>query len=208
MSRRFNIGRIAEQGQNAVISQFAKPNKICHPACYRRYINFKVSRMNHRTDRSADCECNCIRNTVVNADKLNGKTADPEYGARFFCKDLSVVKQILLFQLQFNQRCGQRRGINRNIQFLQHERNCPDMVFMTVCNDHAPDTAGIVAQVSDIRKHHINAVHVLIRESHAAIDNNQVVPEFNHGHVFPDFSQTAKRDYFQFRCHSFSLIII
>ena len=72
------------------------------------------------------------------------------------------------------------------------------MVLMAVGQDQAPDFLRVGLQISHVRQHDVHAVHVLIREAHAAVHNDNVAAEFIGSHIFSDFSQTAQGNDFQF----------
>ena len=101
--------------------------------------------MYHGAHRSLNCERNGIRDAVVHPNEFYRKAANPENGSGFLGKNLCIVKKIMLFQFQLDQRGRQRSRIDRNIQLFQDVRNRADMILMTVGNDHAADAACIVS---------------------------------------------------------------
>ena len=131
-------------------------------------------------------------------DEFDGEIAETEDGSRLFGKDLGIIQEVVLFQLQFYQRRRQRRCVDGDVQFPEHIGNGADMVFMTVSQDQAADAGGIVAQISDVGQNHVHPVHIFIREAHAAVYDDDVAPVLKGSHILADLTETAKRDDFKF----------
>ena len=65
------------------------------------------------------------------------------------------------------------------------------MILVTVCDDDAPEFFPVTPDISEIRYHAVDARHVLFRETHAAVDDDDVVVVFKGGHVLADLADTA-----------------
>ena len=78
------------------------------------------------------------------------------------------------------------------------------MIFMAVCDDQTADPAFIVAEIGYIRKYDVDPVHIFIRKSKTAVNNDHIASELKYCHVLPDLAQPAERNDFQFRCHGSS----
>ena len=154
--------------------------------------------MDDGSKRRADREGNRIGNTVIDVDKLDRKAAEAEGRSRLFRKDLRIIQQILFFKLQFDKRRRQRQRIDRDIQFAHQIRHSSDVVFVPVREDQALDAVGICLEICKIRQNDIDTVHVLVRKSHTAVDDDDIAPELEYSHIFADLSEAAKRDNFQF----------
>ena len=72
--------------------------------------------------------------------------------------------------------------------------------------EDAPDFALVFDQVAYIGYDHVDAVHVIVGEAHAAVHHNDVAAVFVDGEVFADLVETAKGNNFQFFCHDNSFI--
>ena len=145
-----------------------------------------------------------IKDAVIDMDELYCKAADPKNSPRFFREYLRIIQKIVFLELQFDQRRCERRGIDRNIKLFQDIGYGADMILVPMCDNQTANSARIVSQVGDIRKNHIDSIHIFIRKSHSAIDQQKIIAEFNNRHIFPDFTQTAEWYNFKLRCHSFS----
>lgn len=108
----------------------------------------------------------------------------------------------MLFQLELNDRCRQGGGIDRHIQLLEHVWDRTDVILMPVCDDHAADAVFVCFQIADVRDDHVDAVEVLIRKAHAAVDKEHVLAILIDGEILTDLTEPAERDDFQFGCHS------
>ena len=71
-----------------------------------------------------------------------------------------------------------------------------DMVLVTVGDEHAPQLRLVGYQVGKIGDHQVYAVHVFVREAHAAIHYDHILAVFQDGDVFSNLIQTAQGDNF------------
>ena len=76
---------------------------------------------------------------------------------------------------------------------LEQVRYAADMVFVAMGEYQGLDLVETVLDVVEIRQDQVNARLLLLREKHAAIDEQQVAVVFDHVHVAADFAETAKR---------------
>ena len=79
------------------------------------------------------------------------------------------------------------------------------MVLVSVGEKDAPDPGLILDQIAVIGNDHVNAVHIVVRETHTAVNDNDVVLILDDGHVLADLIQSAKRNDLQFFCHKILL---
>ena len=77
----------------------------------------------------------------------------------------------------------------------------PDVVLMPVGDEDAPDLSLIFDEIAHIGNDHVDAVHIVIREPHAAVHHDDVVAILIDCQVLADLIQTAQRDDFQFFSH-------
>lgn len=68
------------------------------------------------------------------------------------------------------------------------------MILVSVCDKDASELLLVASDISEIRDDAVNAGHVLFREAHAAVDDDDVVIVFEGGHVLADLSDTAQRN--------------
>ena len=65
------------------------------------------------------------------------------------------------------------------------------MVLVAVSDDDALKLLVISSDVCKIRNNAVDARHVLFREAHAAVDDDDVVVVFEGGHVLADLANAA-----------------
>ena len=75
------------------------------------------------------------------------------------------------------------------------------MVLVAVSKDNTFYPVGIGFKIRYIRNDYINSVHLLVRKTKTAVNNNNIGAAFKGGHVFSYFTETTERDYFYFWCH-------
>ena len=68
------------------------------------------------------------------------------------------------------------------------------MVLVSVGQEDAADAVLILNQISEVGDDHVDAVHIVIGETHAHVDDDDVVAVLKDGQVFADLVQTAKGD--------------
>ncbi len=114
---------------------------------------------------------------------------------------LDLIGQSMLFELQAHQSRRQARGIDGAVDLLHHIRHCADMVLVAMGEYHAAHTGFVFHEIAHIRYHHIDAVHILIGKTHAAIDDKDIPAVLVHIQVLTDLIETAKSHDLQFFCH-------
>ena len=114
---------------------------------------------------------------------------------------LGFGHQAVLLQLQLDQPRAHPGGIDGRIHRTQHIGDGPDVVLMSVGDEDAPDLALVLDEIAHIGNDHVDAVHIVIREPHAAVHNDDVVAILIDRQVLTDLVQTAQRDDFQFFSH-------
>ena len=72
------------------------------------------------------------------------------------------------------------------------------MILVAMGQDQALNPGRVSLQVCKVRKHDIDAVHIFIGKTHAAVDDDHVASEFKYSHILADLTKAAKRDNFQF----------
>ncbi len=62
--------------------------------------------------------------------------------------------------------------------------------------EHAADAVLVLDEIRHVGDDKIDAVHILVREAQAAVDDDDILAVFQHGHILTDLIQAAKRDDF------------
>ena len=114
--------------------------------------------------------------------------------------ELDLVRQPVFLQLQLNQTVGHSGAMDGTVNFPHGVGNGTDVVLVAVGDEEAPQLFLVFHQVGEVGDHQIHAVHVLLREAHAAVYHDHVLAVLQDGDVLADLIQTAQRDNFQFFC--------
>ena len=101
-------------------------------------------------------------------------------------------------QLQLDQAVGHGGAVDGAIDLLHGVGDGADVVLVTMGDEEALELVGICHQVGKIGDHEIHAVHILVGEGHAAVDDDHILAILQDGAVLADLVQTAQRDDFQF----------
>ena len=118
--------------------------------------------------------------------------------------ELGPVQQAVLLQLQLDEPRRHAGGVDGGVQGPQHIGQGPDVVLVAVGDEDTPDLALVLNQVADVWDDHVDAVHVIVGETHAAVHHNDVAAVLVDGEVLADLVKTAKGNNFQFFCHDYS----
>src|SRR6185503_17159779 len=102
----------------------------------------------------------------------------------------------VLDELRFDQRQGQRRGVDVPANEPGDVRHGPDMVFVTV-RQHEPGDTVLMFQIAQIRNDSIDAEQLRVREHHAGVDNDRRVVASQRHHVHAELAESAERHHFE-----------
>ena len=82
------------------------------------------------------------------------------------------------------------------------------MVLVAVGDEKAADAVPVFYQIRHVGNHQVDAVHVPVREAHAAVHHDDLAAVLIDGHVLADLVQTAKGNDFHFFCQNFLLLFV
>ena len=129
-------------------------------------------------------------------DELHREGPGLHHIPRLAGNDLRFVQQAVLLQLQPDQPRGHAGGVNWGVDGAQHIGQRANVVLVAVGDEDAPDLGLVFDQVAHVGDDHVDAVHIVVGETHAAVHDNDIVAELVYGHVLADLIQTAKRNNF------------
>ena len=155
--------------------------------------------MNDCTCRGMNCNSHRIRYGMIYMDKLNIKASQFNVAAFFDNIKSCGMIYTMLFKFVFHKTDCQSGSVNRNIEFLQKERNTSYVVFMTVCENQTSDFIKILFKVSKIRDNKVYTKHITVRESHSAVQNNNIVVTFKNSDILSYLIKTAQKGDFNNR---------
>ena len=190
-ARALDVCGVAQEGEHALVSELAQARKVDH-AVLRHCVNFEVAREDERADRRFDREGHRVRDRVVHMDELNLEAPGLHDLTCLVCKELDPAFEVVLFQLELHKPGCQPRTMDRAVELLHGIGNAADVVLVAVCQKHAADFFLILDQVCHVRDDKVDAVHVVLGESEAAVDDDDVLAVFENGHIFADLIESPK----------------
>ena len=192
-----HIGGVGQHGKHPFVAQLTQPGQVDHPVGTGG-IDLKVAGHYYGSHGGFDGEGNGVGDGVVYMDEFHGKAAGPHHIAGLVGNQLYGGIQIVFLQLQFNQAVGHGGAVNGTVDLLHAVGNGPDVIFVTVGDEHAPQLLLVCHQIGEVGNHQIHAVHPLIRETNAAVHDDHILAIFQNGDVLADFIQSAQGNNFQF----------
>ena len=88
--------------------------------------------------------------------------------------------------------------VNWNVYLPQQKRNRSNMIFVAVSQDQRGDLVPILINKGEIRYDYVDPVDIVLRESHACVNDDRFAATAHRHHVQSKFANTAQRNYFQF----------
>ena len=198
MSRALYVGAVRQQAQHALLAQLAEARDVGNAALHGRNVDLEVARLDHDAQRRVQRDSHSVGDGVVDVDQLHLHAPGTEALARLHGDDLHLLEQAELRQLDLHQPRSQAGGVDRRGQLLQHIRQRADVILMSVREHDSPDLFGVFLQVGDVRDDHVDAVHLLVRKAHTAVDHHNVTAVLIGRHVLADLAESAERNDFQF----------
>ena len=120
---------------------------------------------------------------------------------------LGGVQQLVLLQFQADQPQGHPGGVDGGLEGPQHIGQRPDVVLVPVGEKNAPDLVLVLDEIAHIGDHHVHTVHVVVREPHAHVYDDDVVAILVDGEILADLIEPAQGNDFQFFCHNNSFSV-
>ena len=194
-----HVGGVRQHRQHALISQLAQPRQI-HHAVVGSGVDLEVAGEYHRTHGGADGEGYRVGDGVVHVDELHGEASGLYYVTGLVGDELDLVCQPVLFQLQLNKTAGHGGAVDGAVHVPHGVWDGTNVVFVAVGDEHAPQLFLVGHKIGKIGDDQIDAVHVFLREAHAAVDHDHIFSVFQDGTVLADLVKAAQRNNFQFFC--------
>ena len=193
-SRMLRIGGVAHKGKDPLPSDLREPLKIDRIAEDRRIIDLEISCVEEHTRRGVQCECCGILDRVIGLDKFDLDVTERHDITEIHDVPADDVQHLVLLELVLDQGHRELCRINGHIDLAEHIRDRPDVVLMTMCDHKSLYLAVVLFQIKCIRKHKINTQHVIFREGHTAVNDDDGIPVLDRGNVHSDLLQTAERN--------------
>ena len=141
-------------------------------------------------------------------DELHIELAHPDHLPGLHGDELGLLEEAVLLKLQLDEPRGQAGAVDGHVHLPEDVGHGPDMVLVSVGDEQSPDAVLVLDEVRHIGDHQVNAVHILVGEAHAAVDDDDLAAVLIDGHVLADLVEAAKRDDFHFFCQNFALLFV
>ena len=144
-------------------------------------------------------------------DELHVELAHPDHLPGLHGDELGLLEEAVLLQLQLDEPRREPGAVYGHVHLAQDVGDGSDVVLVSVGDEQPPDTALVLDEVCGVGDDQVDAVHVPVREAHAAVHHNEFAAVFINCHVLADLVETAKGDNFHFFrqiCTLLLLIII
>ena len=106
---------------------------------------------------------------------------------------MRVAFDAVLLEFVLDKPNGDCSSVNWNINFFEKIRYSAYMILVPVGYDKSDNPLGILLYKRKVRNHNVDSVHIVFRKGHAAVYNQELIIVFEHGHILPDFIESAYR---------------
>src|SRR5271157_332153 len=191
-ARPLGVGGIGEEGQHTFAAIVGQGVQVAHPSVGRRGVELEVARVDHGADGSGDGQPARVDDAVREVDQLHVERAYVERLAGQHLAQLHQVSQFVLLQLAANERQRERRTVNRSVDLVQHVGQGADVVLVGVRQDDGADPLAVLAQISDVRNHHVHAQQFGVGKHETAVDDDDVAAILDRHHVHAELTQASQ----------------
>ena len=108
-----------------------------------------------------------------------------------------IALQVVLFQAPLDQRQREGGAVDRHFDIAQEIGNGADVVFVAVGEDEAADLSRVLLEESQVGHYQVYAQQLGFRKHHAAINDDDVLPVADGGHVHAELAQATQGHYVQ-----------
>ena len=206
--RALHVGGIGKQGQHALLAQLPEAPQVDDVPVNGGGVDLEVPGVNDDAHAGMDGKGNRVGDGVVDVDEFHIKFPHLNHFPGLHGDQLGLFEQAVFLQLQLDEPGGQTGAVYRHIHLLENVGDGPDVVLMSVGDEQAPDAPLVFHQIGYVGNYQIDAVHISVRESHAAVHYDDFSAVFVYGHVFADLVEAAKRDDLHFFCQNKCLLFV
>ena len=125
---------------------------------------------------------------MADAEELDAEAADLEGSVRLDDVQASVAQQAKLSELDGDEAVGEPGGVHRDVQLGQNVRERSDVVLMAMGYQDGPDALPVLDEVRYVGDGEIDPGHILLREEHPGVDDDNVLAVLQGHHVLADFA--------------------
>src|SRR4029077_8368169 len=97
-------------------------------------------------------------------------------------------------ELPGDQREGEARRVDLQLEFAEQVRQRADVVLMAVGEHHGLDLIGVLAQVLEVGQDQVDARHLRLGEGQPCVQDQDAAVHLEGGHVAADLADAAEED--------------
>ena len=187
------VGRVGEEEVDALLPEPRERAQVGEPAVQRQLVHLEVAGVQQRAGRRADHDGQRVGDRVVDRDEL--EVEDAELLPRPLLDRQRIRGEAVLLELGLDEGEGQLRADDRDVGLaLQQERHRADVVLVAVGEDDGLDLVEPAVEVLEVGQDQVDPRVVVLREEHAAVDDQQAALGLEDGHVAANLPETSEGD--------------
>ena len=185
------VGGVGEEEVDALLPQPRERAEVGQPSVQRQLVHLEVAGMQQSAGRRANHDGERVGDRVVDRDEL--EVEDAELLPRALLDRQRVRRDAVLLELGLEQGEGQLRADERDVGLaLEQERHRTDVVLVAVGEDDRLDLVEPAVEVLEVGEDQVDPGVVVLREEHAAVDDQQAALGLEDGHVATDLPRPPR----------------
>lgn len=197
VSGTLHVRGFAHQKENSLTSVFAEARDVHHLPVDRRNVELEVTRVDHDADGRSYGDRTGIGDRMVDVDEFGFKTAELHRVSRLDRVQLSLLCQLVLVQLVFEDAERQPRSVYRRVYRPQNVRDRSDVILVTVGYQYSADFVRVLLEICYVRNNEVDSEHVVVRKRKSAVYNYDIVLVLENGDVLSYLVETAEHHYLE-----------
>ncbi len=182
-----DVGAVGQQGEDARRAELRQPVHVDALAVDRRLVDLEVAGVDDHAVRRLDGQRDAVGDAVRDAKELDGERADRDALARPHPRQPAPRLVVVVFELRFDERQGERRAVDRPLHDLEDVRHRADVVLVAVGEHDRGDL--VLLQLPQVRDDEVHAEQLRLGEHHAGVDEDGGVAAGDHHHVHAELAQ-------------------
>src|SRR5215210_2058575 len=185
------VGRVAEVSEHAVLAELGEPAEVHGRALYRGQVDLVVAGEDDQPRAGADGYCDGAGNGVVYLYKLEAEAAEVLPVAGFDLAQVPLLDPELL-QFAAHEPEGELGGVDGHIELAQEIWQRAHVVLVTVRKHDTLQLIRVFPHIGKVGEHKVDPRHLLIRERHTGVDQDDPTVLAHGRHVLADLTQPPK----------------
>ena len=200
------VGRVAQQGQNALLAVIGQGGKVGGAAGQRGVIDLEVAGLDDGARRAVDGEGHGVRDGVVHMDRLHRKAAQFDLLLGGDLHELGLARKAEFLQLVADEAAGQAGTVDGQVELLQQVGDAADVVLVAVGDEQTLDLILVLHHEGHVGDDHIDAEHIAVGENKAAVHDDHVTTALVDRHILAHLAEAAQRIDMDGRCSLLGLL--